>query len=262
MRSLSKVLKTGQTVLGTEQVAAYGQPWEIQPSPEGGGNGGHDENEVPAGQNIRYALISEEKRKILDRARSQAEQSAAEILEGAYAQRDKIMNTALTEARRLKKQAEDEGYAEGLRRAESEISLGLSRVQESVDSLDNRIEAYLQQIKEQMTELALATAEKILQKKSEGGGAELADLVEQAVLTERDKHEVTIHISDESVNLLEELERRLEPLKNRSAGYIRVKTEPEPPGYVQIETEDGIVDASVFVQLENLRDQLRNLLNK
>lgn len=262
MRSLSKVLKTGQTVLGTERVAAYGLPREIQPSPASRDNGEHDENEIPPGQNARYALISEEKRKILERARSQAEQSAAKILETAYDQRDKIMNTALTEAARMKKQAEEEGYAEGVRRAETEISRGLSLVQESVDSLDSRFEAYLQQIMDRVTDLALTAAEKILQKKVEGGGAELADLVEQAVLSERDKHEVVVHISDGSISLLEELERRLEPLRDRNSGYIRVRTEPEPPGYVQIETEDGIVDASVFVQLENLKEQLRNLLNK
>lgn len=262
MRSLSKVLKTGQTVLGTEWVAAYEQSREKQPLSSGEEQDGEESNAVRPEQNTRYALISEEKRKILERARSQAEQSASKILESAYDQRDKITNTAVKEAERLKKQAEDRGYADGLVRAETEISQGIAQLRAAVDSMGSRFDEHLWQVKSRMTELALTAAEKILQKKVEGGGAELAELVEQALLSERDKHEVIVHISDESISLAEELERRLEPLRDRSAGYIRVRPEPEPPGYVQIETEDGIVDASVFVQLENLKEQLGNLLNK
>ena len=41
-----------------------------------------------------------------------------------------------------------------------------------------------------------------------------------------------------------------------------MKTEDEPPGYVRIETEEGIIDASVYTQLENLREQLAQLAGK
>ena len=79
-------------------------------------------------------------------------------------------------------------------------------------------------------------------------------------MSERDKNEITVHLSDDSIALVEELERRLEPLRDRNGGYVRIRPEQQPPGYVQIETEEGIVDASVFVQLENLKRQLAELL--
>ena len=108
MRSLYRVIKSGQTVLGEGRVPAYQMPGPSADQAEtANGEPETAVQESADGSIPRYALISEEKRKILEHARSQAEQSAARILEEAYAQRDKIVNTALAEAERLKKQAEE-----------------------------------------------------------------------------------------------------------------------------------------------------------
>ncbi len=49
------------------------------------------------------------------------------------------------------------------------------------------------------------------------------------------------------------IERQKRRIRSHQAGTAAA-------GYVQIETEEGIVDASVFVQLENLKRQLAELL--
>ena len=41
-----------------------------------------------------------------------------------------------------------------------------------------------------------------------------------------------------------------------------MKPEDELPGYARIETEEGIIDVSVYTQLENLREQLALLAGK
>ena len=204
MRSLYRVIKSGQTVLGEGRVPAYQMTGpETAQAEEISGEPGNAAREAADGAVPRYALISEEKRKILEHARNQAEQSAARILE---------------------------------------------------------LEEYSEEIKARITEMALVIAEKILQREVGAGAEGLADLVEQAVMSERDKNEITVHLSDDSIALVEELERRLEPLRDRNGGYVRIRPEQQQPGYVQIETEEGIVDASVFVQLENLKRQLAELL--
>ena len=170
------------------------------------------------------------------------------------------MNTALTEAERLKQQAEEHGYEDGINRAEADISDGLKKIGRSVEQAGRQLEEYSEEIKARITEMALIIAEKILQREVGAGAEGLADLVEQAVMSERDKNEITVHLSDDSIALVEELERRLEPLRDRNGGYVRIRPEQQQPGYVQIETEEGIVDASVFVQLENLKRQLAELL--
>lgn len=136
MRSLYRVIKSGQTVLGEGRVPAYQMTGpETAQAEEISGEPGNAAREAADGAVPRYALISEEKRKILEHARNQAEQSAARILEDAYAQRDKIVNTALTEAERLKQQAEEHGYEDGINRAEADISDGLKKIGRSVKSL-------------------------------------------------------------------------------------------------------------------------------
>lgn len=261
MRSLYRVIKSGQTILGEGRVAAY-QMSGPQDDREAEKNGELINTVKSAGDGSipRYALISEEKRKILEHARNQAEQSAARILEDAYAQRDKIMNTALAEAERLKQQAEEHGYEDGINRAEEDISSSLLKIGQAVEKAGHQLEEHSEEIKTRITEMALMIAEKILQREVDAGGAGLADLVEQAVLSERDKNEITVHLPDDSIGLVEELERRLEPLRERNGSFVRIRQEQQQPGYVQIETEEGIVDASVFVQLENLKRQLEELL--
>lgn len=64
------------------------------------------------------------------------------------------------------------------------------------------------------------------------------------------------------MGLVEVLEKRLEPLKDKMGGVLRIKPESRPPGFVQIETEEGIVDASLDVQLDNLKRQLTALTSQ
>ncbi len=237
---MSRVLKSDQTVAGSLKVKVYQQTTESLPEEDPSGP------EEPSGREDAergYALISEAKRKILERARNQAEQSAAALLEDAYSQRDKIVNTAARQAESIKEEARREGYRAGIAEAGADISRQLAEILSSVETMGECLE---QQSRELCGKIA-------------GFYLEIADLVEQAVLSERDKRSIVVHLSGRSRQLVEDLERKLESLRDSSDGSLRIKTEEKPPGYVQIETEEGIVDASVFVQLENLKEQLEAL---
>ncbi|MFR2848482.1 MAG: hypothetical protein ACLTC4_15730 [Hungatella hathewayi] len=76
---MSRVLKTGQTVAGGAKVGVYQPQIEVQPSQEQQNGERTIKSELE--------LLSEEKQKILDTARSQAEKFAAGILEEAYSKR-------------------------------------------------------------------------------------------------------------------------------------------------------------------------------
>lgn len=272
---MSRVLKQGQTVTGHARVRVYqtdagapGQPRTGENAdgtgnPEGHGAGASGPGAAGTGgqdaAGKRYALISEEKRKILEHAREQAEQSAARILEEAYAQRDNIVNTARDEAGRIHDQAKKEGYSQGMDQALEDISRDVAGIQAAVDRMGQGLEEFKSRMNEKVAGLAFMMAEKILRKKVEYDEAELADMVAGAVLSERDKENITVHIPEDAVGLVEALEKRLEPLRDKMGGMLRIKTESRPPGFVQVETEEGIVDASLDVQLDNLKKQLMAL---
>ena len=235
MRLLSRILKSAQTVPGSAAVRVY-QPEASRNAQQGdaqqeqnlsgnewSGNGwsenGWSGTGLSGGTEMtgkRYALISEEKRKILEHARDQAEQSAARILEEAYAQRDNIVNIA-------------------------------------------RGEGFKEQLCGRIASLSFMMAERILRKRVEEDETEMLDLIEQAVLSERDKRSITVHVPARASGLVEELEQRLKPLMGKNGSSLRIKTEDRPAGFVQVETEEGIVDASLDVQLANLKKQLTAL---
>ncbi|MFR2690505.1 MAG: hypothetical protein ACLTBV_02995 [Enterocloster bolteae] len=85
---MSRVLKQGQTITGSARVRVYqpepGMPGQAGTGESTDGTGNQETDSAGAGgqdtAGKRYALISEEKRKILEHARKQAEQSAARIL--------------------------------------------------------------------------------------------------------------------------------------------------------------------------------------
>lgn len=250
------MLKTEQTVAGGEKVAVYQTQTESQSSMNQQ-NGARER-----GIKSELELLSEEKQKILDAAKSQAEKFAAGILEEAYSKRDKLVNTAYEEAERIRKNAEEAGYQKGIEQSCQEIEAELAALKQSVEEIRQQMAVYEQETEEKIVTLSLSMAEKILTKKMEDDGAVIADMVEKAVLSERDKSEIIIHITDQSSRLIDQLEQRLEPLKEKISGTIKLKPEDEPPGYARIETEEGIIDASVYTQLENLREQLALLAGK
>jgi flagellar assembly protein FliH len=245
---LSRIIKSGQTVYQDLEVAVYGETFESA-----------EEEDGPAAQEESYTLISEEKRHILEHARNQARESMAEILSDAYAQRDKIVNTAEKEAVRIREQAREQGHEQGLEEALSSVEDLTVRLRQEIGEAYERMENQLEDIRSQIVELSLDIAGKILEKRIEEDSGEMAELVKKAIQFERDKKKIDIHISAKALELAEALEKELEPLQEKYGGTIRVKKEECPPDRVRIETSDGILDASVFRQLEQLKCQLASL---
>lgn len=244
---MSRIIKSGQTVYQDLEVAVYGETFDSA------------EEDWPEAQEESYTLISEEKRHILEHARNQARESMAEILSDAYAQRDKIVNTAEKEAVRIREQAREQGHEQGLEEALSSVEDLTVRLRQEVGEAYERMENQLEDIRSQIVELSLDIAGKILEKRIEEDSGEMAELVKKAIQSERDKKKIDIHISAKALELAEALEKELEPLQEKYGGTIRVRKEECPPDRVRIETSDGILDASVFRQLEQLKCQLASL---
>ena len=73
---------------------------------------------------------------------------------------------------------------------------------QAADRLGQGLEEFKRQMNERVAGLAFMMAEKILRKKVEYDEAELADMVAGAVLSERDKENITVHIPEDAVGLV------------------------------------------------------------
>lgn len=201
----------------------------------------------------KYELISREKKQILEHARIQAKQTASKILEDAYAQRDKIVNTAETEAQRLKQAAREEGFEEGLRKSKHFLEESLVGLNDEFAGIRREQNEKLEYFERNVISVAFNMTEKILKKNLEEDELALLELVKSVMKEEAGKSNVTIHVSGRAFQLAEELEHQLKPTREQSGAAVKIKKDDIPYSDVKIETEEGIIDASISVQLDNLK---------
>ena len=250
MISLFRVIKSEETIFEQNRIEVYKD-----------GADGFEEEAVRQQEN-QPDLIEMQVQQIYEEARQRANQSAARILEGAYAKRDKIVSTAEEDVKRVRLKAVKEGYEEGLLKASSQTGKALELMQDAVSEIRRTQKQNMEALNGEIIELSLAMAEKILHKHIEEDENELQELARAVVLSEKDKKHINLQISDQMMQLIDQMDQELEPVRERYQNTIKVKGVPMPPGTCRVETEDGIIDASVDVQLENLREQLELLRNE
>ena len=120
MISLFRVIKSEETIFERNRIELYKE-----------GTDGFEEEAVRQQEN-QPDLIEMQVQQIYEEARQRANQSAARILEGAYAKRDKIVSTAEEDVKRVRLKAVKEGYEEGLLKASSQTGKALALMQEEL----------------------------------------------------------------------------------------------------------------------------------
>lgn len=249
---LSKIIKLEETIPGMCRVELYRES-----------HTGKEPKKEPR-RDIGYGsqgitCVNEGVERIYEEARQRAGQEAAKLLENAYAKRDKIVNTAEEDVKRIKERAHEEGIAKGMEQAATMISNTLAGMNQILEQIKMAEEQNEEALENEVASLSLNVAEKILHKRIREDHTEMLQLAKDAVLLEKDKKNINLHVSSRMMEFADELDRELEPVRERYQSVIKVKADDLPEGSLRIETSDGIIDASVFVQLENLREQLKVL---
>lgn len=249
---LSKIIKSEETIPGMCRVELYKE------------SSTDKEPEKEPRKEYRHAAsgitcVNEEVERIYEEARQRAAQEAAKLLENAYAKRDKIVNTAEEDVKRIKERAHEEGIIKGMEQAVSMLSDTLAGMSRGLEQIKTAQEQNEEALENEVVNLSLNVAEKILHKRLQEDQTDMLKLAKDAVLMEKDKKNINLHVSMQMMEFVDALDRELEPVREKYQSVIKVKADELPEGSLRIETSDGIIDASVFVQLENLREQLEVL---
>lgn len=190
---------------------------------------------------------------------AQAEQEAEELKARAVAE-------AEAEIEELKKQAHAEGYqagfaqgmADGRREAKAlREQMAVAQEKEVTAFLKDAVklrDQLLEDSKQDLKELALAIAEKVIHVSLRSSGDILIRMIESATAKRRRCEWVQVYIADcdakASANTIPELTDALSRLSDR----VRViPMTGDESGTCIIEMPDEIIDASVSTQLDNLR---------
>lgn len=234
----------------------------------GGGDG-----ESPPPDTGEQAREAEQKKPVkktepgpIDFAQVQAEAILAEAAEEARKLREKALAQAEEEAEELKRQAHTEGYQAGFAqgmaegRQEAKVQreqMAAAQEKEITAFLKDAVRArdqLLEDSKQDLKELALAIAEKVIHVSLKSSGDILIRMIEAATAKRRRCEWVQVYIADcdakASVNTVPELTEYLSRLSDR----VRViPMTGDESGTCIVEMPDEIIDASVSTQLDNLR---------
>lgn len=233
----------GPARVGQEQTA------ETEPASE--------EEERPATP-VDFARVQAEA--ILAAARLEAEQIKEQALKDAEAEVHELYRAARADGY-------NGGFTEGMAAAMSEAQAEIARQAEAqgaevkrfLDDATHRRDLILQDTKEDLRDLALAVAEKVIRISLKSSGDILLRMIETATEKHRRCEWVQIYIADcDTKNIAlstPELTAALGHLSNR----IRIiPMADDESGTCIIEMPDEIIDASVSTQMDNIREVIQN----
>ncbi len=232
----------GPARVGQEQTA------ETEPAPE---------EERPATP-VDFARVQAEA--ILAAARLEAEQIKEQALKDAEAEVHELYRAARADGY-------NGGFTEGMAAAMSEAQAEIARQAEAqgaevkrfLNDATHRRDLILQDTKEDLRDLALAVAEKVIRISLKSSGDILLRMIETATEKHRRCEWVQIYIADcDTKNIAlstPELTAALGHLSNR----IRIiPMADDESGTCIIEMPDEIIDASVSTQMDNIREVIQN----
>ncbi|MEA5010164.1 MAG: FliH/SctL family protein [Angelakisella sp.] len=212
------------------------------------------EQEQAALENL-VAKANEQAKRISEKIVSLANIERENILSQAKQRADEALSQAkvkLEEARQIKNKAFDEGINEGKKAKEEEFNQLFAYIKATITQLEEQQEQYFNQLEKEIHSLSLDICSKVLAKKLSDDDLVMTNMVSQVVAGIKNTDWISVEISDEMCILAEKLKKEL-PLKAKEGQNLEVVMKDIPRGSCIVQTPDGIIDASVSTQLENLR---------
>ncbi len=192
-----------------------------------------------------HALFSEEQApRMIKRRVWRSIRQVHDALSEADAEAKRIVEEAEANAAAIREEAREEGFQEGLR----ELTRALAAARDEYTRV-------MEESEEDMLELAVRMAERIVRRRIELDPATSAEITRGCLELVRDRQQITVFANPEDIPTLEQWRESLvEVVEARLIHF-----EPDPGvgrGGCMIETEAGRVDARLEVQLESFKRAL------
>ena len=196
------------------------------------------------------ARIEEECKARLDAAIREAR----ETVENANAQAQDILENARAEGERLKEQAKLEGFEEGRRIKAQETDELFEQLKAQIEEMKQAQQQAFYEYAEHLKFFAVDVAEDVVKRKVESDDLYLENLVKRALLGFKDADYISVTMSENLSMLAKKLktDRHSSGLDN-----AEFKTNLPDGGSVILEVKEQVIDASLPVQFENIRNYLK-----
>ena len=181
-----------------------------------------------------------------------ANEVSRKILQSARMEREKILLQAQEEATEMRETAWREAYRQVLEEKQKEITSCLEEMDQLMNQLRKEQESFLRQYEEGLSDLALEIAEKVLKDSIHKNKELLVSLVKEAVSSVKNADWISVQVSDRLPDLVEKLQGELSTRQDFMRS-VEVTGADLPEDGCIVHTPEGVIDASVSVQMENLK---------
>ncbi|WP_242968877.1 FliH/SctL family protein [Marasmitruncus massiliensis] len=206
-----------------------------------------EQAEEPSEPQISFEELYEQ---TVSEARQEAERVSKEILKLAHSEHDVLIKQAEEDAERIRAEAYREGLERGRQEKREELRTAIENTNRAIQQIELENVQYMHLYEEELKNLAVDVASRILRKRITPDGHELAELVKAAINSVKDADWITVELSERMPGLLSFLESELK--ESRTNAEIVAKDLPEDTCIVK--TSDGNIDASVTTQLRNVKE--------
>lgn len=190
-------------------------------------------------------------------AQSGADEIAKRIMMVARVEREKLLEQARSEAAQIREAARQEGLEQGRQQLQDRVEGCLSQVEEAMSEMQASQNSFFEEYEKELKYLALDIAQKVMQKTLSENSTELGELVRQAVGTIKGADWIQVEISDRLVTLIHQL--RKEFASQQGIKSVELVPKAMPGDRCVIRTSEGVTDASIPTQLDNLRQVFQKM---
>ena len=244
-----------------EEVAADGQEFLITEQEQSDGEEGFSEG-------LAAPVISEEEAAVLlEEARQQAQETAnaeaAQILERARAEAAQIMDQAAADAEALRESKQSEGYSEGLEKGRLELQeekeAAEREYQKRRGDLEEEFKRKQKELEPELVDAIIQVFDRVFRIQFEDKRPILLSLVENTLSNIETGKSFHIHVSEANRAFIE---AHMEDMKSKIGNDVSIEVSADPTfddAACTIETDFGIFDCGIDVELANLVRDIRSL---
>lgn len=192
-----------------------------------------------------------------------ANEKAEEILELAHSDAEAILEKARTECAAMKQAAAEsgrtEGYQEGRVQAIKELELEKKQLEEERVRLNEEYEKKVKEIEPELVEAILKVFEKVTHVLAEDKKDLVLQLVEDVVAGNEFSSDLLVRVSTNDYKFIMDNKAKINSAVHNKIQIEIVEDPTFQRGQCMIESDSGIYDCSLDIQLENLINNIKIL---
>ena len=182
---------------------------------------------------------------------------------------ERILEAARQEVEELKRQAREQGYADGVKEGseqgrtqgreegQAELKETLDRWLTQGDALTEAWRRRFDGLEAEVKTLAVAIAEKIVQAHLAAAPKTVLGVIKDALRHAVEAERVTVLVNAKDIGLVKSAKEGLAALLKGTEQFEVVESEKVEPGSCVVQTKTQVIDAMCKSRLENLRDTMQ-----